>query len=331
MQNGSLKKKTGNKTGGLDSVDSIRYKGETVGESGVRNGRGKYVFPHGGQLNWSYDGSWANGIKEGSGRFAVPGSVYSGSFISGEMTGTAEKVWDDGRKYIGEFRDGEMCGRGKWTSSAASMGRGEGETFEGYFDDNKRSGLGYLQRGSGASSGSHTVAYTGEFSAHKFHGCGSYLSEGRFVVTNGHFESNVLQGSATVSWDRLATMSVAAFRYGVPTGEGALVCADGSYDLQARWGEDSLPLACDVGGYMTATVDRTEVSVGVGLPRAVLDRDRNRCRYISLLYSEIFTILPPRLKTISYLPSFISSFFSLPHVKGDYSRRNRRQAKGRER
>ena len=62
-------------------------------------GRGKYIYPHGGK----YEGDWRNGKYHGQGTLTYP----------------------EGDEYVGEFKDGEYHGQGTWTQSWGSKSVGE--------------------------------------------------------------------------------------------------------------------------------------------------------------------------------------------------------------
>lgn len=83
-----------------------RYKGEVL--NCIRNGKGTYKYPYGGNDMFQYSGNWNMGVKHDnnneSSSFTAEGLFsYQGQFSDGEITGYGKKEWQDGRKYEGEW------------------------------------------------------------------------------------------------------------------------------------------------------------------------------------------------------------------------------------
>ncbi|PJZ68295.1 membrane-binding protein [Leptospira perolatii] len=100
---------------------------------GKKHGKGKYIYPDGS----SYEGDFLEDQKEGKGTFTWPDNTsITGIFINGEPEGKATVVlpnkvslegsyrkgiifqgkgiyiYDDGSKYLGEWKDGKRHGKG---------------------------------------------------------------------------------------------------------------------------------------------------------------------------------------------------------------------------
>lgn len=82
-----------------------RYKGEIL--NCIRNGKGSYKYPYGGNDIFQYHGNWNMGVKDDteSTFTAKEMFTYKGQFTDGEITGFGKKEWQDGRKYEGEWWD----------------------------------------------------------------------------------------------------------------------------------------------------------------------------------------------------------------------------------
>jgi len=180
-------------------MESKREEDSYIGEKRkeIRHGFGTYVYKKG-SFCVRYEGEWKDGEKHGKGKmFFSDGSVYSGDFREGEMTGYGTRKYTN-RSYTGEFLLGEYHGEGIYTDKNV--------TYEGSFRRNKRDGTGKL------TNRSNGTVYDGKFSAHRKHGYGVEISpderyEGMYVrgvreghgtlknlVTNVRYEGNFSQG-----------------------------------------------------------------------------------------------------------------------------------------
>jgi|TARA_Y100000294_G_scaffold10708_1_gene9929 hypothetical protein len=66
-------------------------------------GRGKYIYPHGGK----YVGEWKDGKKNGQGTMTLPnGNKYVGEWKNGEQDGQGTFTTSNGTKYVGEWKNG---------------------------------------------------------------------------------------------------------------------------------------------------------------------------------------------------------------------------------
>ena len=149
-------------TGGPDGVTlhgielRRRYAGD-VNPAGLRHGVGRYEFPN---PAYTYEGDFRLGRKHGVGTFTTPdGGRYVGEFVDDEITGRGERVWGDGRAYVGTFTLGEMNGEGRLT-------RPDGGSYHGGWRANRRHGRGVDTHGPSGDT------YDGEWVHGKRHGVG---------------------------------------------------------------------------------------------------------------------------------------------------------------
>ena len=145
-----------------DKYTRPQYKGEV--ENGKPNGLGVLIYPYNGK---SIVGEWKNG-KE----WKTKHRTKNGSLIlkfemgkNGQVTFTSP----DGRKYVGEWKDGKQNGQGKITLP-------DGEKYEGKFKDG-------IPNGQGTYISPDGRMYVGEFKDGKLNGQGTYISpDGRMDV-----------------------------------------------------------------------------------------------------------------------------------------------------
>jgi len=91
-------------------------------------GRGKYIYPHGGK----YEGDWRNGKYQGQGTLTYPnGDKYVGEFKDGKQNDKGTYTCSDGRKYEGEWKEGKKHGQGTFTWS-------HGDNYVGEYKDGKK-------------------------------------------------------------------------------------------------------------------------------------------------------------------------------------------------
>jgi len=133
-------------------------------ENGKPNGLGVLIYPYNGK---SIVGEWKNG-KE----WKTKHRTKNGSLIlkfemgkNGQVTFTSP----DGRKYVGEWKDGKQNGQGKMTLP-------DGEKYEGKFKDG-------IPNGQGTYISPDGRMYVGEFKDGIPNGQGTYISpHGRMYV-----------------------------------------------------------------------------------------------------------------------------------------------------
>ena len=87
----------------------MQYSGPT--HDGLRHGEG--VLRMSGYI--TYEGTFIDGRRNGPGKLLFAGGAdgyVEGSFIDGELVGSARRVWPDGRRFEGNLDNGEMSGHG---------------------------------------------------------------------------------------------------------------------------------------------------------------------------------------------------------------------------
>ena len=76
------------------------------------NGKGKFV-----STNYTYEGDWKNGVKEGQGtKTNFLGQVYTGQFANDQYEGKGKLDYGNG-VYIGDFVNGKEEGKGTMTTA----------------------------------------------------------------------------------------------------------------------------------------------------------------------------------------------------------------------
>ncbi|XP_067686605.1 alsin-like isoform X2 [Haliotis asinina] len=117
-------------------------------------------------------------------------ATYSGSWLNGKLHGYGELKWNDGRTYIGMFKQGlqhghgvmtipkgnnsTVCMEGEWKDGKlngyGSIRYTNGDCYEGYFKDGQKFGHGTYRQGRHMSS--NASIHIGEWLADKRHGYG---------------------------------------------------------------------------------------------------------------------------------------------------------------
>jgi hypothetical protein len=105
---------------------------------GKRNGRGNYkgkcVYVSCGmsveEFNIEYNGSWKNDIRDGYGIFKVfdgkyAGRKYVGQWKNGKLNGKGTFTWPNGRKYVGQWKNGKPNGKGTMYYPDGSVKKGK--------------------------------------------------------------------------------------------------------------------------------------------------------------------------------------------------------------
>ena len=112
----------------------------------------------------------------------MQGDKYVGDFKDSKMHGKGTLTYIDGHEYVGDFKGGEMNGEGVFTWS-------DGAVYVGEYKDDLRNGQGtYIWSGKSAGN-----KYVGAWEENKMHGLGTYIyaSGDKYV---GHFKNNVRHG-----------------------------------------------------------------------------------------------------------------------------------------
>lgn len=183
-------------------------KNEYVGQrlNQLRDGFGIYCYAN---KFFRYEGEWSKGKKHGFGKLVMgDGSFYEGEFKFGEIEGKGRRIWkNNGNSYSGEFSRGEMHGEGEMTYKDGSKytgtfvwnvrhGQGvyedaKGNTYEGAWYQNKK-------HGRGTQTYSNHDQYVGDWVEGKRHGSGELAcSDGSLY--DGQWRNDLYNGQGTLS------------------------------------------------------------------------------------------------------------------------------------
>eukprot|EP01043_Picozoa_sp_COSAG02_P030041 COSAG02_NODE_1899_length_10459_cov_5.376544_2_plen_486_part_00 len=153
-----------------------------------------------------------SGWSTGHGKFFLgDGSVYTGSFVNGEIEGHGQRTWPDGSMYTGEFKFGEMDGEGEFEGPA---GR-----FLGTWRQNQREGPGILYCANGDR-------YEGLFHAHRQHDPNGTLHCANGDVFEGNWERGVRSGPGRMTYST-GDVYEGSWAEDVRAGDGTLTYASG--------------------------------------------------------------------------------------------------------
>ena len=158
------------------------------------------------------------------------GTKYTGEFRNGEITGRGVKVWPDGRVYQGEFLEGEMHGQGMLQYSIASAKQTDLK-YAGNFHLNSREGQGVLTKRNGD-------VYEGNFVSN--HPNGNTVI--RFC-SGDNYEGEVIKGVMTGNGFLECGSGkcfTGEFKDGQLHGNGKFFVKDGSYSLEGQF-QDGTP------------------------------------------------------------------------------------------
>lgn len=185
MENSQIVKISPN---GTKKVNSKRiYIGDT--KDNVRDGFGTYVFEN---KFFRYEGEWKNGKKHGIGKLIMKdGTFYEGEFKDGEICGKGYK-YDKATntELTGIFQDGQIQGKSKISKSGEF-------SYDGDMVENQRHGYGELNE---FKTG---IRYQGQFYKNKKHGPGvqvfadssQYSGDWVLGLRQGHGEQTFSDGS----------------------------------------------------------------------------------------------------------------------------------------
>jgi len=129
---------------------------------------------------------------------------------------TGKITFDDGSKYVGEWKDDKQHGQGTYTFGPNT--EWAGDKYVGEFKDDKRNGQGTYTYADGGK-------YVGEFKDGNSNGQGtSTYANGKKYV--GEFKDNKWNGQGTFTWPN-GDKYVGEFKDDKKNGQGALTTADG--------------------------------------------------------------------------------------------------------
>ncbi|MDC0542866.1 hypothetical protein OAO24_05345 [Methylophilaceae bacterium] len=138
------------------------------------------------------------------------GDKYEGEWKNNKMHGQGTYTYADGEKYVGEYKDGQVNGQGSyvWASGAKYEGEWKDDKMHGQGDYTYPSGSRYLgeykygkRHGVGVITMATGNTYEGEWKDDKMHGQGSYtwaegkVFKGKFI--NGDWHPDIRSVSST--------------------------------------------------------------------------------------------------------------------------------------
>ena len=158
-------------------VDGTVYKGDFV--NGFRQGEGVEE-----NNEYLYKGEFYLDKKEGKGshHYKLKNDLYIGEFKNGNITGNGKYIWSNSDVYEGEFLRGKMHGKGKYLWA-------DGDEYEGDYVDG-------LKEGDGMFKWSNGKVYKGKFVNGKPHGKGVFYSENKVydvVFSDGKMKRDTIK------------------------------------------------------------------------------------------------------------------------------------------
>lgn len=104
---------------------TMKWDGACV--NGKANGFGTFTKYKNGEYEYTYEGEYKNGIREGEGKFThADGTTKTGTFVNGQLVGEGTMIDEYGLKYVGNFINYRFHGLGKLIYPT-------GDEFVGYF------------------------------------------------------------------------------------------------------------------------------------------------------------------------------------------------------
>ena len=203
---------------------------------------GMYTSPQDEQ----YDGEWLDGLKHGTGRCVVAGSVYEGSWESGKRSGKGSLTFANGQKYVGDWKsdlqqgqgvlslsDAEVIYSGMW-SKGTPTGSGtmtywpSGDVYKGDFYEGRCTGQGTLVCANG-------TRYEGQWLDDQFDGRGT-LSSVDAGTYEGQFRAGLKSGKGTMHY-KDGSKYTGEWLDGFRHGKGEFVDVDGTA-YEGDWLDD---------------------------------------------------------------------------------------------
>eukprot|EP00884_Botryococcus_braunii_P003694 jgi/Botrbrau1/13325/Bobra.0334s0003.1 len=188
-------------------------------------------LPEPGPHEGEYSGPWRYGrpMEKSIGSFKTPDFEYKGLWQNGNMQGTGECLWTDGKTYTGGWENNNMHGWGEYKLP-------DGTTYKGEF----RHGL-YYGKGEFTFAGHDEVWVKGEWSGEGvFYGLGHltyhdttgnhlYKGEVKVTLSDGlglKIDRFDMHGLGERQWPD-GEKYRGLFKDNVPHGLGELICANG--------------------------------------------------------------------------------------------------------
>ena len=198
----------------------------------------------------TYEGNYVNDVRQGKGtRISSTGIKYVGDFFDGSLNGKGVITFPNGDIYEGSVVKNLRDGSGKYTSAAGGYYNGmwktdvksgygvsqftNGNVYEGNFVNNlPHDTKGKMKFKDGTS-------YEGAFSSGKMTGQGTrYYSNG---IYTGSFVDGVLDGYGTYEWES-GNSYEGYWKNGQRNGQGTFYYSNGTSDF-GTWKDDKLVAA----------------------------------------------------------------------------------------
>jgi hypothetical protein len=206
---GSFMNNTRNGLGTMLYPDGSKYEGNWLHEHW--NGHGTFTSADGSALEgaftkgvihgygierdakseFSYEGDWKSGIREGQGVLKTPVGEYIGNFVAGKKHGQGTDSFTSGSKYTGHFIENQRHGHGV-------MAHSNGHIYDGHWKFGERCGQGKYVEPNGCG-------YVGEWEHDLKHGQGIETSdkdsfyEGQFYKGARHGQGRTTIFKSTLS------------------------------------------------------------------------------------------------------------------------------------
>ncbi|XP_074280589.1 phosphatidylinositol 4-phosphate 5-kinase 6-like [Silene latifolia] len=229
------------------------------------------------------------------------GDLYTGQWVDNLPNGHGKYLWNDGCMYVGEWYKGKTMGKGRfsWPSGATYEGdfnngfmdgKGtytgpEGDSYRGFWAMN-------LKHGNGTKNYVNGDSYQGEWQKGMQEGQGKY----QWVNGNsyiGSWENGVIQGNGTLTLGN-GNKFEGAWEVGFPKGEGTYTLDDGtSYVGVWNMDSDEMNVTCYPAGG-AAEPENPDWD-----PHELYSVDLNECK----VYPEEEILMFPSQKMMSW-PSF---------------------------
>ena len=162
------------------------------------------------------EGRFTNGRVNGKGIFiTVKGNKYVGDFVNNKLHGRG-KLTTKNVQYSGEFKNNKMDGKGKIIFN-------NGHRYEGEFRDNEINGKGKFTWHNGD-------VYEGMMARGKMNGYGKYTYASNGQVFEGQFVNGVKRGDGKITYPS-GKIFEGKFVNGVPQGQGIITENGKSVDI----------------------------------------------------------------------------------------------------
>ncbi len=139
------------------------------------------------------------------------GEKYVGEYKDSKPHGQGVSISADGKKYIGEYKEGKLSGAGTWTSA-------NGDTYVGEYKDGNKNGKGTYTWANGDK-------YFGEFKDDMANGRGTHTSSNGSSYT-GEWKDGDKNGKGTYTWAN-GDKYVGEYKDGKQNGKGTHTSSNG--------------------------------------------------------------------------------------------------------